>query len=36
VKDPHIFELLEIAKQILLTQLQETSALLGEMAAPDA
>jgi ArsR family transcriptional regulator len=36
VKDPRMFELLEIAKQILLAQLQETSALLGEMAAPDA
>jgi ArsR family transcriptional regulator len=35
VKDPRIFDLLEIAKQILLAQLQETSALLGEMAAPE-
>jgi ArsR family transcriptional regulator len=32
VKDPRIFQLLEIAKQILTTQLQETSALLGDLS----
>jgi ArsR family transcriptional regulator len=32
VKDPRIFQLLEIAKQILTTQLEETSALLGDLS----
>ena len=32
VKDPRIFQLLEIAKQILTSQLQETTALLGDLA----
>jgi DNA-binding transcriptional ArsR family regulator len=32
VKDPRIFQLLEIAKQILTTQLQETSALLDDLS----
>lgn len=33
VKDPRIFQLLEIAKQILTGQLQETRDLLGDLAA---
>jgi DNA-binding transcriptional ArsR family regulator len=32
VKDPRIFQLLEVAKQILTAQLQETSAMLGDLA----
>jgi DNA-binding transcriptional ArsR family regulator len=32
VADPHVFELLEVARQILTTRLQETSALLGDLA----
>lgn len=32
VKDPRIFQLLEIAKQILTSQLQEASALLGDLS----
>ena len=36
VKDPRIFQLLEVAKQILLTQLEETSALRDDLAATDA
>lgn len=35
VKDPRIFQLLEIAKQILAAQLEETRDLLGDLnAAP--
>lgn len=33
VKDPRIFQLLEVAKQILTAQLEETQALLGGLAA---
>src|SRR5213596_1172765 len=33
VKDPRIFDLLEVAKQILTAQLQETRDLLGDLAA---
>jgi DNA-binding transcriptional ArsR family regulator len=36
VKDPRMFELLEVAKQILLAQLEETSALRDDLAAADA
>ena len=36
VKDPRMFELLEVAKQILLAQLEETSALRDDLAATDA
>jgi DNA-binding transcriptional ArsR family regulator len=36
VKDPRIFQLLEVAKQIILTQLDETSALRDDLAATDA
>ena len=32
VKDPRIFQLLEIAKQVLTSQLQETRALLDDLA----
>jgi len=32
VKDPRIFQLLEIAKQILTSHLQEASALLGDLS----
>ena len=35
VKDPRIFDLLETAKQILLAQLEETSALRDDLAAGD-
>jgi DNA-binding transcriptional ArsR family regulator len=33
VKDPRIFQLLEVAKQILAGRLQETRDLLGELAS---
>jgi len=33
VKDPRLFQLLEVARQILSTQLQETSDLLGELSS---
>lgn len=33
VKDPRMFQLLEVAKQILTSHLEETSALLGDLAA---
>lgn len=32
VKDPRIFQLLEIAKQILTSQLEEASLLLGDLS----
>jgi ArsR family transcriptional regulator len=32
VKDPRIFQLLEVAKAILTAQLQATTALLGDLA----
>ena len=32
VKDPRIFQLLEVAKQILTAQLEETSALLDDLS----
>ncbi|MBA2347386.1 MAG: helix-turn-helix transcriptional regulator [Solirubrobacterales bacterium] len=35
-KDPRIFQLLEIAKQILAGRLEETRELLGDLAAEDA
>ena len=34
VKDPRIFQLLEVAKQILTSQLEATTALLGKLADP--
>jgi DNA-binding transcriptional ArsR family regulator len=33
VKDPRIFQLLEVAKQILTGQLEETTALLGDLSS---
>jgi DNA-binding transcriptional ArsR family regulator len=33
VKDPRIFDLLEVARKILTAQLQETQDLLGDLAA---
>lgn len=33
VKDPRIFQLLAVAREILTTQLQESQALLGDLAA---
>jgi ArsR family transcriptional regulator len=33
VKDPRLFQLLEVARQILSTQLQETSDLLGDLSS---
>lgn len=33
VKDPRIFQLLEVAKQILTAQLEETTALLGDLTS---
>lgn len=33
VKDPRIFLLLEIAREILMARLEETHALLGDLAA---
>jgi DNA-binding transcriptional ArsR family regulator len=33
VKDPRIFQLLEISKQILTAQLEETTALLDDLAS---
>lgn len=35
VKDPRIFQLLEIAKQILTTQLEETTALLDGLSSTE-
>ena len=32
VKDPRTFQLLEVGKQILTSQLEATTALLGELA----
>ena len=32
VKDPRIFQLLEVARQILTTQLEATTALLGDLS----
>jgi len=34
VKDPRLFQLLEVARQVLTTQLQETSELLGDLTPP--
>lgn len=36
VKDPRLFQLLEVARQILSTQLQETSDLLGDLSSTTA
>lgn len=36
VKDPRTFQLLEVARQILTGQLEETQALLDDLAAPPA
>jgi ArsR family transcriptional regulator len=36
VKDPRIFQLLEVAKQVLTAQLEETTALLGDLASTAA
>lgn len=36
VKDPRLFQLLEVARQVLTTQLQETSELLGDLTPPPA
>jgi DNA-binding transcriptional ArsR family regulator len=33
VKDPRMFQLLEVAKQILTSHLEQTSALLGDLSA---
>lgn len=33
VKDPRVFQLLEVARQILTSNLEETQALLGDLAA---
>jgi Predicted transcriptional regulators len=33
VKDPQLFQLMEVARQILSTQLQETSDLLGDLSS---
>ena len=35
VKDPRLFQLLEVAKQILTGQLEETRSLLGDLANVD-
>jgi len=34
VRDPRIFQLLEVARQILNTSLTESQAILGELATP--
>jgi ArsR family transcriptional regulator len=34
VRDPRIFQLLEVARQILNTSLSESQAVLGELATP--
>ncbi|MGH2834631.1 MAG: ArsR/SmtB family transcription factor [Solirubrobacteraceae bacterium] len=34
VRDPRIFQLLEVARQILNTNLTESQAILGELATP--
>jgi DNA-binding transcriptional ArsR family regulator len=34
VRDPRIFQLLEVARQILTSSLIETQAVLGELATP--
>lgn len=34
VKDPRTFQLLAVAREILTSQLQESSAILGDLAAP--
>lgn len=34
-RDPRIFQLLEVARIIIVSQLDETKALLEELAAPD-
>ncbi|QEC48448.1 helix-turn-helix transcriptional regulator [Baekduia soli] len=36
VTDPRLFDLLEIAKQILTAQLEQTRELLGDLAGADA
>jgi DNA-binding transcriptional ArsR family regulator len=36
VKDPRMFQLLEVARQVLTGQLQETRELLGDLAIPAA
>jgi ArsR family transcriptional regulator len=33
VKDPRMFQLLEVARQVLLANLEETHALLGDLSA---
>jgi ArsR family transcriptional regulator len=35
VRDPRIFQLLEVARQILNTSLTESQAILGELATPN-
>lgn len=35
VKDPRTFQLLEVARQILTTHLEEAQALLGELERPE-
>jgi DNA-binding transcriptional ArsR family regulator len=35
VKDPRLFQLLEVAKQILTSRLEETRSLLGDLANVD-
>ena len=35
VRDPRIFQLLEVARQILNSSLAESQAILGELATPD-
>jgi ArsR family transcriptional regulator len=35
VRDPRIFQLLEVARQILNSSLTESQAILGELATPD-
>jgi DNA-binding transcriptional ArsR family regulator len=35
VRDPRIFQLLEVSKQILTSSLTESQALLGELAGPE-
>jgi ArsR family transcriptional regulator len=34
VRDPRIFQLLEVARQILTSSLIETQAVLGELTTP--
>ena len=36
VKDPRTFQLLAVAREILTTHLQESSAILGDLATPAA